>query len=489
MCHFLQGVQVGFRAFILGSYSPSCRYTLVEKHLIEYSSLAMQRPDFKKTDDMFNRVLGKDHIAVVALLENKETGSRLIVANTHLHWDPAFRDVKLVQAALLVEEVERITHNFARYPPRLPPASASAAGTPTTPTAGENNASSRPPPVYTDGSKIPVIICGDFNSVPESGVYEFLSNGTVPPDHEDFMSHLYGKYTSEGIRHRLGLKSAYASVGELPLTNFTPGYKGHIDYIWHSAANLSVNSVLGEVDPTYLDKVVGFPNAHFPSEYVVYIYAAVSMVLMVVRGQPSVHRVRVPRPPTTGGAAHPRAPRIPRVFTSAYIGLHGRPSIRCIATTLFPCPYSPIYFILVNIPALMRQRGGSSDPPSFRYHTPVDFFPFPPCVPAVRSYSFARVLCYFIFRLVVSTLPRPSSPSRPAASPNHAPPPSLPLASRRVRSSACFLVLVPHTLSRSTTLQNCSMCVYGCLVQYKSPSISSSLYDSRPNARACQLNS
>lgn len=367
----------------------------------------MQRPDFKKTDDMFNRVLGKDHIAVVALLENKETGSRLIVANTHLHWDPAFRDVKLVQAALLVEEVERITHNFARYPPRLPPASASAVGSPTTPTPGENNASSRPPPVYTDGSKIPVIICGDFNSVPESGVYEFLSNGTVPPDHEDFMSHLYGKYTSEGIRHRLGLKSAYASVGELPLTNFTPGYKGHIDYIWHSAANLSVNSVLGEVDPNYLDKVVGFPNAHFPSEYVVYIYAAVSVVLMVVRGQSSVHRVRVPRPPTTGGTAHPRAPRIPRVFTSAYIGFHGCPSIRCIATTLFPCPYFSIYFILVNIPALMRQRGGSSDLPfSFRSHTPVDFS-LPPLCPGGPLVLFRT--CFVLFYIPSRRLP--SSPS------------------------------------------------------------------------------
>ncbi|KAI0823380.1 Endonuclease/exonuclease/phosphatase [Trametes gibbosa] len=243
------------------------KYTLVEKHLIEYSAVAMQRTDFKKTDDMFNRVLGKDHIAVVALLENKETGTRLIVANTHLHWDPAFRDVKLVQAALLVDEVEKIAHNFAKYPPRLPPTSSSAVGTATTPTAGENNASSRPPPLYSDAYKIPLVICGDFNSVPESGVYEFLSNGIVPPDHEDFMSHLYGKYTSEGIRHRLGLKSAYAAAGEFPMTNFTPSFKGHIDYIWYSTANLSVTSVLGEVDPNYLDKVVGFPNAHFPSDH------------------------------------------------------------------------------------------------------------------------------------------------------------------------------------------------------------------------------
>ncbi|KAI0775851.1 Endonuclease/exonuclease/phosphatase [Trametes elegans] len=235
------------------------KYSLVEKHLIEYSTVAMQRPDFKKTDDMFNRVLGKDHIAVVALLENRETGTRIIVANTHLAWDPQFSDVKLVQAALLVEEVEKIAHNFARYPHAF-----------------------LLHPLQPLAPRIPVILSGDFNSVPESGVYEFLSTGTVPPNHEDFLSHVYGKYTSEGLRHRLGLKSAYAGLGELPMTNYTPSFKGAIDYIWYSASNLSVNSVLGEVDPGYLDKVVGFPNAHYPSDHLAIV---------------SEFRVRPPREP------------------------------------------------------------------------------------------------------------------------------------------------------------------------------------------------
>ncbi|OCH84199.1 hypothetical protein OBBRIDRAFT_741999 [Obba rivulosa] len=239
------------------------KYTLVEKQLIEFNAVAMQRSDLKKTDDMFNRVLGKDHIAVVSLFENKETGTRLIVANAHIHWDPAFSDVKLVQVALLIDEVEKIAHSFAKYPPRLPPTPSTAS----TNSPSAENASSRPPPVYSDGYKIPVIVCGDFNSVPTSGVYEFLSTGNVPPDHADFMSHLYGKYTTEGLRHRLGLKSAYAAVGELPLTNYTPSFQGSIDYIWYSTANLSVNAVLGEVDKSYLEKVVGFPNAHYPSDH------------------------------------------------------------------------------------------------------------------------------------------------------------------------------------------------------------------------------
>ena len=82
------------------------------------------------------------------------------------------------------------------------------------------------------------------------------------------MSHTYGRYTAEGMKHRLGLKSAYSLVQNPPTTNHTPGFQGVIDYIWYSTQNLAVNAVFGEVDKQYLDKVIGFPNAHFPSEYV-----------------------------------------------------------------------------------------------------------------------------------------------------------------------------------------------------------------------------
>jgi len=115
-----------------------------------------------------------------------------------------------------------------------------------------------------------VIVCGDFNSVPSSSLYDFLNNGSLSPTHPDFKSHTYGKYTSDGLKHKLGLKSAYAApgVGEPPFTNYTSNFQGHIDYVWYSAANLAVNAVLGEIDKGYLEKVVGFPNAHFPSDHI-----------------------------------------------------------------------------------------------------------------------------------------------------------------------------------------------------------------------------
>jgi CCR4-NOT transcription complex subunit 6 len=158
---------------------------------------------------MFNRVMTKDNIAVVTLLEHRASGARLIVANAHITWEPQFRDVKLVQVAMLMEELNKISNDFARLPARMNLAE------------GYDKA-----PHYSSGAKIPTIICGDFNSEPDSGVYEFLSTGHVEKNHGDFMDHVYGDYAVKGASHGFKLKSAYSHVNELPFTNFTPGFTG-----------------------------------------------------------------------------------------------------------------------------------------------------------------------------------------------------------------------------------------------------------------------
>ena len=110
----------------------------------------MQRSDFIKTDIMFNRLFNKEYIAVVCCFEDRSTGTRFIVANAHMFWNADFCDVKLVQVGMLMDELEKIAHAFARYPPPL------------------KTESGQPPPSYSDGTKIPTIVCGDYNSVPRS---------------------------------------------------------------------------------------------------------------------------------------------------------------------------------------------------------------------------------------------------------------------------------------------------------------------------------
>lgn len=208
------------------------RFRLVDQDLIEYNQKALQRSDFKQTVDIYNRVMNKDNIAVFTMLEDKNTNKRIIVANSHIHWDPSHADVKLVQVGVLMDEIDKFSSKHTS----------------------------------SSADKVPTIICGDFNSAPDSGVYEFFSKGSIQQDHDDFGNHSYGTYTTEGVSHPLSLKSAYSNVGELPFTNYTPGFKGVLDYIWYTTNTLDIISLLGSIDNEYLGKVVGFPNAHFPSE-------------------------------------------------------------------------------------------------------------------------------------------------------------------------------------------------------------------------------
>lgn len=222
--------------------------------MIEFNRLALQK-EHMRTDDMFNRVASRDNIAVVASLEFIASGARLLAVNSHIFWDHQFRDVKIVQIGMLMEELEQIAERFSKLPPK--------------PSTDPDFNGGRGPPKYNPalrGTDIPLVLCVDLNSHVDSAVYEFLSNGEIAPDHADFMTHTYGEYTKRGLKHRLGLRSSCASIGEMKMTNFTPTFVATIDYIFYSHSALTVKSVLGDVDKAYLDKQVGFPTAHFPSE-------------------------------------------------------------------------------------------------------------------------------------------------------------------------------------------------------------------------------
>lgn len=225
-------------------------FCLIEKLSLDFSSLALKNNDFKKTADTYNRVLNKDNIALIALLEHVTTGQKIIVTNTHLHWDPAFNDVKLIQVALLLDEVEKFAERVAKDSNRV---------------SARNQVGNSVK--YESGKKLPLVICGDFNSTTDSGVYSLFSQGNVT-NHKDMSGRAYGKFTDEGMNHGFTLKSAYSNIGELAFTNYTPNFVDVIDYVWYSSNALSVRGLLGGIDPDYTSNMVGFPSVHYPSDHI-----------------------------------------------------------------------------------------------------------------------------------------------------------------------------------------------------------------------------
>ncbi|KAG0167689.1 Glucose-repressible alcohol dehydrogenase transcriptional effector [Apophysomyces sp. BC1021] len=206
-------------------------FRLLDKTIVEYNQVAMRRSDLK-TRDMYNRLMNKDNVAIIALLEHRERRTPVVVANSHIHWDPTCADVKLIQVSLLTHE---ITSFMQRH-------------------GVEDTAA--------------VILCGDFNSEPESSVYELLSRGQIAKSHPDLLRFSYGTFTAEGLQQPLRLESAYSQIGELPFTNYTPHFKGVLDYIWYSTTKLGVTGLLGSIEEEFMAKVVGLPDPHFPSDHI-----------------------------------------------------------------------------------------------------------------------------------------------------------------------------------------------------------------------------
>lgn len=106
------------------------------QHLVEFNQLAIKNAE--GSNDMINRVMTKDNIALCALLRLSESlqPAYVLVINAHVHWDPEFSDVKLIQTMLLMCEVEKLLRRCK---------------------------------ADLAVQDIPIIFCGDMNSLPDSG--------------------------------------------------------------------------------------------------------------------------------------------------------------------------------------------------------------------------------------------------------------------------------------------------------------------------------
>lgn len=82
----------------------------------------------------------------IAGLKECPEKQHLLVANAHMHWDPEYSDVKLIQTMMFLSELKSITERAS---------------------SSINSASPT-----SDASSIPIVLCADLNSLPDSGRFQ-----------------------------------------------------------------------------------------------------------------------------------------------------------------------------------------------------------------------------------------------------------------------------------------------------------------------------
>lgn len=166
----------------------------------------------------------RDCVGIMAAFRLKDPSHFIIVANTHIYWDPELADVKLAQARYLLSRLAQfkllVSDKFDCSPS--------------------------------------VVVTGDFNSLPGSQVYQYLTSGSSEA----------GTLLEISDDVHIPLCSAYASTrGEPHFTNYTPGFTGTLDYILFSPENIKPVSYLELPEPEASDIQGGLPNYYHPSDH------------------------------------------------------------------------------------------------------------------------------------------------------------------------------------------------------------------------------
>ncbi|KAF9621112.1 hypothetical protein IFM89_016606 [Coptis chinensis] len=247
------------------------RFSHVKKYEVEFNKAAHSLTDALITNNpglsrktCLNRLL-KDNVALIAVLEakfnNHGTDAKrqlLCVANTHVHVNQDLKDVKLWQVHTLLKGLEKIAAS----------------------------------------ADIPMLVCGDFNSVPGSAPHALLAMGKVEQMHPDLTIDPLGiVHPPAKLSHQLPLVSAYSSfarsrapgleqqrmrtdltTNEPLFTYCTRDFICTVDYIFYtgnlmdwllvSANSLSLESLLELLDEESLRKDTALPSPEWSSDHI-----------------------------------------------------------------------------------------------------------------------------------------------------------------------------------------------------------------------------
>lgn len=185
------------------------KFDLIERHEIQYDKICEEDEEIKEkcTTENYKR----HNVGLCLEFNEKKSNIHFIVVCTHLFWDPLYEEVKLSQVKYLINYINEMN--------KL--------------------------------KKIGVIVCGDFNSLPNSNVYNHVVNKDSDVDDEE----------------KIKFESVYGStVGEPEFTTYTETFTATIDYIFFSKNKIIPKEVL-MIDTKCMEGVKTLPDEKHGSDH------------------------------------------------------------------------------------------------------------------------------------------------------------------------------------------------------------------------------
>lgn len=184
-----------------------------------------------ENDQLMSNVAERSTVVQLVVLKHKSSERLVIVANTHMYFKPEADHVRLLQSAVILRELAEKKRKLVLKHPKC---------------------------------NISVLICGDFNSTPPCGVFEFYTKGSISSDHPEWQVVEGQEVTDLNLQHQFKLDSA---CGTPEYTNFTLTFKDCLDYIFFDKENMEVREVVPFPSKEELDEIQGIPNIGYPSDH------------------------------------------------------------------------------------------------------------------------------------------------------------------------------------------------------------------------------
>ncbi|XP_048110854.1 2',5'-phosphodiesterase 12 [Alosa alosa] len=219
----------------LATYFRKSKLQLLSQHDIMLSEALRNDPlhsdlldNLSKNPILKDRVMQRSTTLQVTVLQPLSNCSKPVcVANTHLYWHPKGGNVRLIQIDVALRHLKQV--------------------------------------ISVEHPGASLLFFGDFNSIPSSGLFQLLSQGTVPKTHPDWTSGGPDEQCPMELHNPFQLQSA---CGEPSYTNYVGGFHGCLDYIFLDPQMLCVEQVIPMPSHDEVTTYQALPSVSHPSDHI-----------------------------------------------------------------------------------------------------------------------------------------------------------------------------------------------------------------------------